>query len=286
MLGYAYQLGQIPIGHDAIEEAIALNGAAVEMNRQAFRFGRLAAHDISALDRIITRETKDAAASGPQTLDDIVDHRANLLAAYQDDALAQRYRAKIDWIASLEKANAAGLSGLSEAVARGYYKLLAYKDEYEVARLYADPAFEAALKDAFEGDLKLEFHLAPPLLARKDKATGHPRKMHFGRWMLPAFRLLAKGKRFRGTRWDIFGHTDERKLERQMIADYERLLDEIEKHLSPAAHAVALELAALPTTIRGFGHVKQANYDAARARESELLKQLRSPSPERSRQAA
>ena len=286
LLGYAYQLGQIPISHDAIEEAIALNGAAVKMNRQAFRFGRLAAHDISALDRIIARDQKDATASGSQTLDDIVDHRAALLTAYQDDDLAQRYRTKIDWIDSLEKANAAGMSGLSEAVARGYHKLLAYKDEYEVARLYADPAFEASLKDAFDGDLKLEFHLAPPLLARKDKATGHPRKMHFGRWMLPVFRLLAKGKRFRGTSWDIFGKTEERKLERQMITDYEQLLDEIAKHLSPATHEVAVELAALPQKVRGFGHVKLANYKATRARERDLLEQLRSPSPESSREAA
>ena len=284
MLGYAYQLGQIPISHAAIEEAIALNGAAVEMNRQAFRFGRLAAHDITALDRIITRETKDAA--GPQTLDDIVDHRAGLLTAYQDEDLAARYRAKIDWVADLEKSNAAGMSGLTEAVARGYHKLLAYKDEYEVARLYADPAFEASLKDAFDGDLKLEFHLAPSLLARKDKATGHPRKMHFGRWMLPVFRVLAKGKRFRGTAWDIFGKTDERKVERQMIIDYEQLLDEIAKHLSPATHDVAVELAALPEKIRGFGHIKLANYAATRARESELRKQLSSPSPESSQQAA
>ena len=287
LLGFAYQLGRIPISHDAIEEAIALNGAAVDMNRQAFRFGRLAAHDISALDRIIERETnKGTSATDPVTLDDIVAHRADLLTAYQDEELAIRYRAKIDWIAGLEASKAAGMSGLSESVARGYYKLLAYKDEYEVARLYSDPAFTSALKQAFDGDLKLEFHLAPPLLARKSKATGHPRKMSFGRWMLPVFRLLAKGKRLRGTAWDIFGKTQERRLERQMIADYEQLLDEIAGRLSPETHTIAVELASLPEKIRGFGHVKMKNYETTKQRESELLELLRSPSPGTTREAA
>src|SRR5581483_10355062 len=160
-----------------------------------------------------------------------------------------------------------------------YYKLLAYKDEYEVARLFSSPAFEAALGDQFESRRKLELHLAPPLQARRDKATGEPRKMRFGPWMLPVFRLLAKGKRLRGTAWDIFGYTAERKLERQMIADYERLLEEIATRLSPATHATAVALASLPLDIKGFGHVKQRHYKIAKNRETALLAELRNPSP-------
>jgi indolepyruvate ferredoxin oxidoreductase len=174
---------------------------------------------------------------------------------------------------------ASSRSGLAEAVARAYHKLLAYKDEYEVARLYSDPAFEKALGEVFESRRKLEFHLAPPLLARRDKATGEPRKIRFGAWMLPLLRVLAKGKRLRGTAFDVFGYSRERKFERQMIADYEKLLDEIAERLSPATHANAVALASLPLDIKGFGHVKERNYKAAKARESTLLNALRNPSP-------
>ena len=172
------------------------------------------------------------------------------------------------------------MNGLAEAVARGYYfKLLAYKDEYEVGRLYSDAAFVKALDEQFEARGSLEFHLAPPLLARKDKATGHPRKMRFGRWMLPMFGWLAKGKALRGTRWDLFGYTAERRLERQMIADYEALLDTIGRKLSGATHGTAVALAALPEEIKGFGHVKLANYAAAKVREKTLRAALEAPTP-------
>jgi indolepyruvate ferredoxin oxidoreductase len=182
---------------------------------------------------------------------------------------------------TLEKEKTPGRSGLADAVARGYFKLLSYKDEYEVARLYTDGRFEKAISENFDGNLKLEFHLAPPLISwlNKDKATGHPRKMSFGRWMLPAFRLLAKGRRLRGTKWDLFGYTAERKLERKMIADYEAVLAEIERRLSPETHRTAVALAALPLDIKGFGHVKLANYDKAKMREATLLADLRDPKP-------
>jgi indolepyruvate ferredoxin oxidoreductase len=284
LLGYAYQKGSVPIGAAAIEQAIELNGAAVETSKAAFRFGRLAAHDMSAVERLIG----SAAATAPkaQTLDDIVASRADQLTGYQDAALAERYRARVGSIADAERMKAAGRSGLAEAVARGYHKLLAYKDEYEVARLFTDPAFEKVLSDQFEARGKLEFHLAPPLIARRDKTTGEPRKMRFGRWMLPAFRLLAKGRRLRGTRWDLFGYTHERRLERQMIADYETLLDEIAERLSPATHATAVALASLPLEIRGFGHIKERNHKLAKGREAALLAELRSPSPTTALKAA
>jgi indolepyruvate ferredoxin oxidoreductase len=278
LLGYAYQLGAVPIGAAAIEQAIELNGAAVEMSRAAFRFGRLAAHDMAAVERIMGART-ETAAPRKQTLEETVAHRADLLTAYQDAALAERYRTRVMAMAEAERAKAPGRAGLAEAVARGYYKLLAYKDEYEVARLYADPEFEKVLGEQFEARGKLQFHLAPPLLARRDKRTGEPRKMTFGPWMLPVLRLLAKGKAVRGTAWDVFGYTKERRLERQMIDDYEQLLDEIAERLSPATHHTGVALAGLPLEIKGFGHVKERNYTAAKAREAMLLADLRSPSP-------
>jgi indolepyruvate ferredoxin oxidoreductase len=182
---------------------------------------------------------------------------------------------------ALEKSKTPGRSGLAEAVARGYFKLLSYKDEYEVARLYTDGRFEKAIGENFDGNLRLEFHLAPPLISwlNRDKVTGHPRKVSFGRWMLPVFRQLAKGRRLRGTKWDIFGYTAERKLERQMIADYEALLAEVERRLSPQTHRTAMALAALPEDIKGFGHVKLANYEKTKMRQASLVSDLRDPKP-------
>jgi indolepyruvate ferredoxin oxidoreductase len=285
LLGYAYQLGSVPIGAAAIEQAIELNGAAVEMSKAAFRFGRLAAHDMSAIERLAGPATAVDTPS-VQTLEEIVSYRAGALTGYQDAVLADRYRARVALMAEAERGKAAGRKGLAEAVARGYHKLLAYKDEYEVARLFTDPAFEKALGEQFEAGGKLEFHLAPPLIARRDKTTGEPRKMRFGRWMLPVFRLLAKGKRLRGTAWDLFGYTRERKLERQMIADYEKLLDEVVERLTPATHATAVALASLPLEIRGFGHIKERNYKLAKGREAALLAELRNPSPPATLKAA
>jgi indolepyruvate ferredoxin oxidoreductase len=275
LLGYAYQLGHVPVGSAALEQAIELNGAAVEMSRNAFRFGRLGAHDPAALARVLGQ----AAAAAPKSvlLEDLIASRASYLADYQDEALAERYRQRMAQIAEAEGNKTPAMSGLADAVARGYHKLLAYKDEYEVARLFTHPAFEKALSEQFEARGKLAFHLAPPLLARHDKATGEPRKMQFGRWLLPVFRLLSKGKRLRGTAWDVFGYTQERKLERQMIADYELLLDEIVRRLSPQTHATAVALARLPLDIKGFGHIKLRNYKTAKAREAALLAKLRNP---------
>jgi indolepyruvate ferredoxin oxidoreductase len=282
LLGYAYQKGFVPVGSVAIEQAIELNGAAIEMNRRAFRFGRLAAHDVAALDRIAKPAAK--IASKPKTLDDLVAFRAEHLTKYQDAALADRYRAKVTAIAALEAAKTPGKSGLAEAVARSYHKLLAIKDEYEVARLYTDSSFKAALNEQFEATGKLEFHVAPPFLAwfHKDKVTGHPRKIKLGAWMLPVFGLLAKGKRLRGSALDVFGLSAERRLERQMIADYDALLAEIGDRLTAASHATAVALASVPEEIKGFGHVKAATYATAKKREADLLKRLRAaPAPVR-----
>jgi len=287
LVGVAYQLGYVPIPATAIEQAIELNGAGVEMNRQAFRFGRLAAHDRAALDRIAP--PKSAAAAQPQrTPEEHVAYRAKHLAAYQNEALAQRYKAMVATLRDLELAKAPGRSGLAEAVAEGYFKLLAYKDEYEVARLFTDGAFAKAVEGQFEGARAMEFHLAPPLLSRffRDKTTGHPRKVRLGPWIMPVFRMLAKMKGLRGGPLDVFGYSAERRMERQMIRDYEALVDEIAARLSPATHAAAVALARLPLEVKGFGHVKLANYEAAKQREAALLGQLRNPAPAPAKVAA
>jgi indolepyruvate ferredoxin oxidoreductase len=278
MLGYAYQLGHVPVSAKAIFEAIELNGAQIEMNKRAFAFGRLAAHDPKAVQALLG-ETEKKVDTTPKTLDQIIAHRRALLVDYQGSALADRYEWLVRKVASVEQAKAPGRSGLAEAVARGYAKLLAYKDEYEVARLFTSETFQKSLAEQFEGHERLSFHLAPPLLARKDKATGQPRKIEFGAWMMPAFKLLARMKNLRGGTFDVFGYTAERRMERRLIADYENSVGEIAIKLTNANHAVCVELANMPERIKGFGHVKDANVVSARKRWDELLRMLRSPEP-------
>ena len=222
---------------------------------------------------------KVEAKAKPETLEDIVAGRSARLAAYQDAALARRYAGRVAWAAALEREKTPGADGFAAAVAHSYFKLLAIKDEYEVARLFSDGRFERMINDQFDGVRKIEFHLAPPLIARRNKSTGEPLKMKFGPWIMPVFRFLAKGKRLRGTRFDLFGYSAERRLERQMIADYEQLLDEIAERLSPATHKTAVALAALPQEIKGFGHVKRASFDGVKELEAKLLAQIRTPAP-------
>jgi indolepyruvate ferredoxin oxidoreductase len=282
MLGYAYQLGAVPLSADAIERAIALNGEAVTMNHAAFRWGRRMAIEpaaVEALAKPVATQASDARKLS-QSFEEMVARRVAFLADYQNEAYAARYRAQVERARAAELAKVPGACGLAEAVARNLFKLMAYKDEYEVARLYAGDAFLNQVKNEFSGDnLRFEFHLAPPLLARIDKATGAPRKMSFGPWMLPLFRLLAKFKGLRGTAFDPFGRTAERRTERQLIADYEAMLDEVLAKLTPANHPVAVGLAAIPEKIRGFGHVKLRHLAAAKADEAALWDQFRTGGP-------
>src|SRR4051794_9085413 len=279
MVGYAYQLGALPLSSEAIEKAIELNGEAVPMNLAAFQFGRRAAHDLASVEALI-KPAPEAASDArrlSQSFDETVARRVEFLTAYQNADYAARYKGLVQKVQAAEVAKAPGKSGLAEAVARYAFKLMAYKDEYEVARLYAEPSFLAQVKNEVAGEnLRLKFHLAPPLLARKDKVTGVPRKMTFGSWMLPAFRLLAKFKFLRGTALDIFGYSEERRTERKLIGDYEALLGELIGKLTPDNHAVAVGLAAIPEKIRGFGHVKARHLVAAKADEAALLEQFRS----------
>jgi indolepyruvate ferredoxin oxidoreductase len=279
MLGFASQLGHVPVTPKAIEQAIELNGAAVDMNRNAFRMGRLAAHDKSAVDKLVKDVAPTEPAKLPETLENVVALRTRLLTDYQDKAYADRYATLVKRIADAEASKAAGKRGLAEAAAKGLYKLMAYKDEYEVARLYTSPTFKEALSAQFSEHKRLEFHLAPPLLAKKDKTSGEPRKMVFGPWMLKAFGVLAGMKGLRGGALDVFGYTAERRLERKMIADYEVLLGEVADKLTPANHRVAVQLAANALDIKGFGHIKLKNYDIAKKKEAALLAEFRSPTP-------
>ncbi|MFI4999369.1 MAG: indolepyruvate ferredoxin oxidoreductase family protein [Reyranellales bacterium] len=280
MLGYAYQKGLIPIGHESLERAIELNATAVKMNLGAFRWGRRAAHDRAAVEKLLAPATNVVPLTRlSRTLDEVVAARARHLAGFQNAALAERYKALVAKVRSAEQKTGptGGSSALAESVARNYAKLLAYKDEYEVARLFTEAAFQAELGQQFEGDYKLKFNLAPPLFSRRDPKTGHLLKQEFGAWMLPAFRLLAKMKSLRGTRLDIFGYTAERKRERALIAEYEALVDELLAGLSPANHALAVKLASVPDDIRGYGHVKDAHLEKAKRKEAELLAQWRNP---------
>ena len=206
-----------------------------------------------------------------ETLADIVAIRADELERYQDRAYADRYRALVDRVAAAERAKAPGLTGLAETVARSYFRLLAYKDEYEVARLFTDGRFAEQIASQFDGRVRLNFHMAPPLAARRDPETGRLQKRAFGPWMMPAFRLLARLKFLRGTRFDLFGRTAERRMERWLIGEYETVIERLLAGLSPATHGLAAEIAGLPQQMRGFGHIKEANVAQTRAREAELL---------------
>ena len=282
MVGYAYQLGAIPLSAEAIEKAIELNGEAVTMNRAAFHWGRRAVVDRAAVEKLAKPATAIASDARrlSESFEETVERRVKFLTAYQNAAYAARYRALVGKVKAAEAVRTPGHCELTEAVARYLFKLMAYKDEYEVARLYTDGAFLKQVETEFDGDnLRFEFHLAPPLLARRDKTTGLPRKMSFGPWLLPAFRLLAKFKGLRGTPFDPFGRTPERRTERKLIGDYEAMLDEVLAKLKPDNHDIAVALAAIPEKIRGFGHVKQQHLTAAKADEAALLEQFRSGAP-------
>jgi indolepyruvate ferredoxin oxidoreductase len=281
LLGYAYQLGALPLSAESIERAIEMNGEAVPMNVAAFRYGRRAAVDPKALEALIEPrpEEQNDSLKLSQSFAETVDRRAAFLTAYQNASYARRYRNWVEKVRAVEAEKAPGQCGLAEAVARYLFKLMAYKDEYEVARLYADTSFLDRVKASFDGDrLSFEFHLAPPLLARRDPATGEPRKMSFGPWILTAFKLLAKLKFLRGTAFDLFGQTKDRRTERRLIADYEYRLGEICELLTPGNHRFAVGLAAIPEKIRGFGPVKERHLAAAKAEEVALREQFLSGS--------
>jgi indolepyruvate ferredoxin oxidoreductase len=289
MLGHAFQKGLVPLSLAAIERAIEINGVAAEANRRAFAWGRFTAHDRSRAEALLhpsmhvrQQEPQNLNANDPNAKDwnandlsSLVADRAAFLTDYQNAAYARRYRDAVTGIAAAETVRAPGRTALAEAVARNLFKLMAYKDEYEVARLYTDGTFLQILQQQFEGDLRLEFHLAPPVLARRDPITGQPQKHAFGPWVFKLFKVLARLRRLRGTPFDVFGRTRERRQERALIAQYEANLREIAAALTLENHALAVEIASLSEEMRGFGHVKARNVEKAKAREAYLLALLR-----------
>src|SRR6266851_1752839 len=268
MLGFAFQKGAVPLSLESILRAIEINGAAIEMNKQAFSWGRLAAHDLSRVRSVIQFRTR--ATTTIRTLDESIAYRAKFLSEYQNQSWADRYLAAVAKVRAAEVQASPGSSELTEAVAKNLFKLMAYKDEYEVARLYTDGAFATKLGEKFEGDVRLKFHLAAPLLARRDTVTGHLQKKEYGGWIIYAFRLLARLKFLRGTAFDPFGYTAERKAERKLIDDY---LAMIEQHITTAKGSqipILARLARLPEMIRGYGHIKEQSIEKSLAEKTRL----------------
>ncbi|MGH8029289.1 MAG: indolepyruvate ferredoxin oxidoreductase family protein, partial [Arenimonas sp.] len=297
VLGYAWQQGLVPVSYEALMKAVELNGAAIEMNKTAFAWGRLAAHDLPTVQRAAGmapapvvadflgegRLATSAAFSGEgnvtQTLDQAIALRAKFLTEYQDAAYATQYTQLLQRVRRTENERAGGQAVLSEAVARYLFKLMTYKDEYEVARLYTTGDFEKRVRETFDGDVKVKFNLAPPLLAKKD-ADGNLRKAEYGPWVFTAFKLLKRFKGLRGSWLDPFGKTAERRMERRLIVDYRALLEELLNGLTLDNQALAVELARIPELIRGYGHVKEAHLVRAKAKEAELLARWRNPTAE------
>ncbi|QDJ08361.1 Pyruvate ferredoxin/flavodoxin oxidoreductase family protein [Roseomonas mucosa] len=276
MVGYAYQKGLIPLEAASILKAIEMNGAAVAMNQGAFQWGRQAVLDLEAVQRAADpTERRVPSLRLSATLDELVERRMKELTAYQDAAYARRYG---DFVARIRAAEAERVPGrveLAEAVARYHHKLLAFKDEFEVARLFTETSFLRRVEEQFEGDWRLNFHLAPPLWARKDPETGEPRKQSYGPWMLRALRVLARMRRLRGTVLDPFRHSADGRMHREILAAYEQDMEEVLRRLNPHNHAVAVELAALPEQIRGYGPVRERHLAHASQRRAELLSRLR-----------
>ncbi|MCZ8184583.1 MAG: indolepyruvate ferredoxin oxidoreductase family protein [Beijerinckiaceae bacterium] len=278
LLGYAFQRGAVPLHADSLERAIELNGEAVAMNREAFRWGRAVAHDPELAKGLVAKAQAAPGAGLAATLDEAIDRRVEFLTGYQDKAYAETYRRFVARVQDAEAKALPGATALTEQVAKSLFKLMAYKDEYEVARLYAGAAFSRQLKEAFEGEaMKLTFYLAPPLLAKPDPATGHPRKMSFGPWMMKAFGLLQHFKGLRGTRLDPFGYTAERRDERARVGRYRETVEALLAALDAGNHALAVEIAGLPQQIRGFGHVRARNAAETDRREAALLARFRNP---------
>jgi len=330
MLGHAWQQGLVPLSLAALMRAIELNGAAIEMNKTAFAWGRLTATDVTAIEAAagivrnaptvaertphalpmlaprpseghesgladalaVTRRDDDlrhVPAHGSEvaflplddsrlsrSLDEVIARRVDFLTAYQNARYASRYSAFVARVRAAEQQRAPGSTDLTEAVARYFFKLMAYKDEYEVARLYTSGDFKRRVAQQFDGDYSVRVHLAPPLLSRKD-ANGQLIKREFGPWVFTAFKLVKALRGLRGTPFDLFGYTAERRTERQLIGDYERTVDGLLATLDAGNVDLAAEIASIPEHIRGYGHVKEAHLHDARQREAELLARWRDP---------
>src|SRR5450830_105731 len=270
ILGYAWQKAWVPLELAALTRAIELNAVSIDFNKQAFNWGRLAAHDLIAVKRLITPAQVVELKRAP-TLEDTINHRIAFLTDYQNVSYAQQYA---DFVAQVKAAETNVANGkplrLTEAVAKYLFKLMAYKDEYEVARLYTNGKFQKKIADMFEGDYAINFHLAPPLFAKKDQ-QGHLIKQQFGPWMMKAFGVLASMKSSRGSALDIFGYTEERRMERALPVEYKQTISKLLPLLTADNVAKAVAVACIPEDIRGYGHVKERHLVAAKNKEANLI---------------
>jgi indolepyruvate ferredoxin oxidoreductase len=283
MLGYAWQKGWIPLEYASLMRAIELNAVAVDNNKTAFEWGRRAAHDPASVEKLLVSAQVIAMPAPRQGLSELVARRVSFLTDYQNAAYAKRYENFVERVRQAEAA--LGKTQLTEAVARYLFKLMAYKDEYEVARLHTDRAFHGRVAAMFEGDFKLNYHLAPPMIA-KTNDKGELQKQKFGPWMLTAFKLLARLKSLRGTALDPFGRTEERRTERALIGQYEASMEEILQSLNAANHAAAVEVARIPELIKGYGHVKARHLATAHQQWTAALAAFRRLSDDRRQLAA
>ena len=278
LMGYAYQKGLIPLTWNSITEAIKLNGVSVEANLRAFSWGRVAFSEPDQLESLVG-EPRKKVNSAKVSLDEFIETRAADLKEYQNQVYADRFKVWLDKVSKAEKKVGSYDHELEEAVARSLYKLMAYKDEYEVARLYSSPAFSQKLNSQFSGKYTIGLNFAPPIFARKDPVTGNPKKSYYnGRWMFPALKVLARFKFLRGTRFDPFGYHEDRRSERQLFDDYEQILEKFVKGLTYDNLAIAIELAKLPQGIRGYGHVKNRCIEEFKTKKDKLNTQFSMPS--------
>jgi len=271
LLGYAWQKGRVPLSHASVMRAMELNGVQVDNNKAAFEWGRRCAHDLASVQSLFKAAAVIEFVRKPG-VDEVIARRVEFLTGYQDAAYAAQYKSFVEKVRAAE----APLSStkLTEGVARYLFKLMAYKDEYEVARLHTDPAFVARIASMFEGDYKLVHHLAPPLTAKRND-KGELVKRPFGPWMRTGFGVLAKLKGLRGTAFDVFGRTAERRMERALIGEYRACVDELLKGLNVGNLPLAVEIARIPEEIRGYGHVKERHLAAARPKWDALMAQWR-----------
>jgi indolepyruvate ferredoxin oxidoreductase len=276
LVGYALQKGLVPVGLPAIERAIELNGRAIEMNKRALAWGRLAAHDLQRVKELAgTRLQTTAQTRETQTLEEIVARRVRYLTDYQNERYAARYSDLVQKVAAAERAIGAEGHRLAEAVARYYFKLLAVKDEYEVMRLWSSDAFRRQVESEFEGDYKLQFHLAPQLFFPRDPDSGRVKKVALGRRVFGLLRLMRLLKFLRGTPLDLFNRTAHRRREWALVGEYEVVIDELLRDLAPGNLDLALQIAEIPEQIRGFDTVKDASIVTAKEKEAELLDAFR-----------
>jgi indolepyruvate ferredoxin oxidoreductase len=277
MLGYAWQKGWIPLGRESLMRALELNGVAIDNNKAAFEWGRRAAHDWASVEKLLA-PAQVIEFKKRETLEALVARRRDFLAAYQNPAYAETYGAFVERVRQAE--SPLGKTVLSETVARYLFKVMAYKDEYEVARLHTETGFKERIDAMFEGDYKVNYHLAPPLTARRN-AKGELQKKKFGPAMHTAFRVLSTLRGLRGTPFDIFGRTAERKTERALIGEYRASIEQVLATLGADNLPLAIEIARIPEQIKGFGHVKERNLAAARVQWARLMEQWKADRSQR-----